>query len=71
MKEAQIDREKWGENNKGQQIFERAAVASVWLTVVSDLLNGTTLSIEDFRDNLRIHFVLQPQGLIHTRNKCG
>ena len=46
-------------------------VAGAWLTVVPDLMNWTTLSTEDFRDNLRIRFGLQPQGLRQTCDGYG
>ena len=44
--EAYLDMEKRSETNKGQHKLEMATVAGAWLTVVLDLLNGTTLSTE-------------------------
>ena len=46
-------------------------VASEWLTVILKLLNRKTLSTEEFRDNLRLHFGLHPKGLIQTCDGCG
>ena len=51
--------------------LEHAKVAGAYLTVVPDVLNGTTIQAEEFRDNLRIYFGLQPQGLRQTCNRCG
>ena len=46
---------------------KRAALAGVWLTVVPDILNGTTLSPEKFWDNLHLRFGLELLGI---RNRC-
>ena len=60
IEEAHLDREKRSETNKGQHKPERATVVGAWLTVVPDLLNVTTLLTEEFRDNPRLRFSLQP-----------
>ena len=39
--------------------------------MVPELLNRTNLSTYDFRDNLRLRFGLQTQGLRQTCNGCG
>ena len=46
-------------------------IAGAWITVVPDLLNGTTNSTEEFRENIWIRFGLQPKGLRQTCNGCG
>ena len=46
-------------------------VAGAWITVVPYLLNGATLSAEDFRDNLRIRYRIMPLYLHQTCNGCG
>ena len=42
--EYQLDREKRNDNNKGRLRLEHANVAGAWITVVTHLRNGTTLS---------------------------
>ena len=69
--EAQLNKKKRIETNKGQQRLKRATVAGAWITVVPELMNGTTLSTEDFRDTHRIHFGLQPQDLRQICYGCG
>ena len=69
--EAQLDREKCNKNNKVRLRLERAKVVGAWLMVVPDLLNGATISEEEFRDNLWIRLELHPQGLIQTCGGCG
>ena len=51
--------------------LEHAKVAGKWIKVVPDLLNGITMSAEEFRDNLWIRLGLHPQGLIQTCDGCG
>ena len=41
---------------------ERAALAGAWLTVVPDILNGTTLSPDNFWYNLHLRFGLELLG---------
>ena len=64
--EAQLSREKRSKNNRGRLWMEQATVMGAWLMVVSDLLNGTTLSAEEFQDNIRIRFGLLPLDLRQT-----
>ena len=66
--EAHLNKEKRSETNKKQQQLEMEKVDGTLLTVIPDLLNGTTLSTEKFKDNLQILFGLQPQGLRPTCN---
>ena len=42
-----------------------------WLSAVPHLLNGTELSREEFRDNLRLRYRLMPQDVPATCNGCG
>ena len=51
--------------------LERATVTGAWLTVVPDLLNRTTLTAEEFRDNLRIRFGMLPLDLQQTCSGRG
>ena len=41
-----------------------------WLSVVPNRLNGTELSREEFRDNIRLRYGLMPQYIPATCNGC-
>ena len=71
IEEAQIAIDNRSGNNRVILWLEPATVVGGWLTVVPYLLNGDTLSAEDFRDNLRIRFRLLPLYLHQTCNGCG
>ena len=43
--------------------LDRFTLAVVWLTVILDLPNGTTLYYDEFQDNLRLRFGLETLGL--------
>ena len=43
----------------------------VWLSSVPHRLNGTELSREEFRDNLRLRYGLMPQDIPTTCDSCG
>eukprot|EP00957_Ditylum_brightwellii_P188035 14315800-Ditylum_brightwellii.AAC.1 len=38
-----------------------------WLTVIPNCMNGTTLSVEEFRGNLRLWYGMQP---LHLPKRC-
>ena len=42
-----------------------------WLSAVPHCLNGTELSWEEFRDNLRLRYGLMPQDILATCDGCG
>ena len=42
-----------------------------WFSAVPHLLNGTELSWEEFRDNLRLLYGLMPQDIHVTYYGCG
>ena len=42
-----------------------------WLSAVPHRLNGTELSWEKIRDNLRLRYGLMPQGIPATCDGCG
>ena len=42
-----------------------------WLSAVPHRLNGTELSLEEFRDNLRLRYGLMPQDIPATCYGCG
>eukprot|EP00956_Cyclotella_meneghiniana_P042116 scaffold248361_cov42-Cyclotella_meneghiniana.AAC.1 len=56
-------REKWR--------LKRAASAGIWLSVPPNRFNGTVLSSEEFRDNLRLRYNLKPLGMPETCDGCG
>jgi hypothetical protein len=49
----------------------KAKDAGAWLTAMPDALNGTALSADEFRDNLRIRLGLEPTSLPHCCEGCG
>ena len=63
--------ERRGAKNRGRLRLERATVIDAWITVVPDLLNGATLSAEDFRYDLSIRFRMLPLDLRQTCDGCG
>ena len=42
-----------------------------WLSAVPHRLNGTELSREEFRDNIRLRYGLMPQDIPATCDGCG
>ena len=51
--------------------LHRATMNGAWLSVVPHCLNGTELSREEFRDNLRLRYGLMPQDIPATCDGCG
>ena len=49
----------------------RARETGLWLTLSPELLNGTDLSAEEFRDNLRLRYGQQPSNLPRRCDGCG
>ena len=47
--------------------LDQTTFTGAWITVDPDLLNGATLSAEDFRYDLRIRFGLLP---LYLRQNC-
>ena len=41
-----------------------------WLSAIPHYLNGTNLSREEFRDNLRLRYALMPQDIHATCDGC-
>jgi len=60
-----------GRSPRQKQRLERAYKSGIWLTVMPSRYNGTELSTEEFRDNARIRFGLDPLGLPCTCDGCG
>ncbi len=48
-----------------------AGAAGLWLSVISDRLNGNSLSAEEFRDNLRLRYNLLPLDMPQLCDGCG
>lgn len=62
------------ETTKGVRLshrFKRTKAAGAWLTCMSNHLNMTELSAEEFRDNLRLRYGLKPGGLPKLCDGCG
>ena len=51
--------------------LHRATRNGAWLSAVPHFLNGTELSREEFRDNLRLRYGLMPQDIPATCDGCG
>jgi len=51
--------------------MNKAKETGAWLTAMPNTLNGTELSADEFRDNLRIRFGLTPASLPHRCEGCG
>ena len=49
----------------------RAGLTGAWLTVMPNLLNGTLLSMEEWRDNARLRYGLRPIGLCERCDGCN
>eukprot|EP00957_Ditylum_brightwellii_P066251 5028195-Ditylum_brightwellii.AAC.1 len=58
------------ESKLGKHKLMRSMKTGAWLTVVTDSLNGTELSQEEFRDNLRLRYSLWPIGLQERCDWC-
>ena len=61
--------EKAGGQEKNR--LHRATRNGAWLSAVPHRLNGTELSQEEFRDNIRLRYGLMPQDIPATCNGCG
>ena len=64
---------KWQDQAGGQEKnrLHRAIKNRAWLSAVPHRLNGTELSQEEFRDNLRLRYGLMPQDIPATCDGCG
>eukprot|EP00957_Ditylum_brightwellii_P194164 14786579-Ditylum_brightwellii.AAC.1 len=45
--------------------------SGAWLTAVPHRMNGTALSAEEFRDNLRLRYGMKPLHLPQRCDGCG
>ena len=68
-----------GELSRGKELaggkkmnrLHRATSNGSWLIAVPHRINGTELSREEFRDNLRLRYGLMPQDISATCDGCG
>ena len=51
--------------------IHRATRNGAWLSAVTHRLNGTEMSLEEFRDNFRLRYGLMPQDIPATCDGCG
>ncbi len=49
----------------------QSCAVGAWLTVVPNRLNGTSLSAEEWRDNIRLRYNHVPQDMPHHCDGCG
>ena len=62
----------WGRDKPGdKRRLERICETGCWLTAVPNHLNGTILSAEEFRDNLRLRYNLKPLDMPDLCDGCG
>ena len=54
-----------------QHRLARAKIGGSWLTVIPKAINGTILSAEEFRDNLRLRYGFTPEFLPKTCDGCN
>ncbi len=54
-----------------QHRLARAKIGGSWLTVIPKAINGTILSAEEFRDNLRLRYGFTPDFLPKTCDGCN
>ena len=64
-----VRKEQAGRQEKNR--LHRATRNGAWLSAVTHRLNGTELSLEEFRNNLRLRYGLIPQDIPATCNGCG
>ena len=51
--------------------LHRATRNGAWISAIPHCLNGTELSWEEFRDDLRLRYGLMPQDFSATYDGCG
>ena len=54
-----------------KQRIKRSASTGAWLTTMPNLVNGSELSTEEFRDGIRLHLGLKPTALPPRCDGCG
>ena len=67
----EIDMRKEMAGGQERNRLHRAIRNGSWLSAVPHRLNGTELSREKFRDNLRLGYGLMPQDIPATCDGCG
>ena len=66
-----LPRQKYLAGDQEKNRLYRATRNGAWLSAVPHHLNGTELSQEEFRDNLRLRYGLMPQDIPITCDGCG
>jgi hypothetical protein len=51
--------------------LERAGNSGIWLSCVPNRFNGTEISMEEWQDNVRLCYNLEPLGMPEVCNGCG
>ena len=67
----EVSRRKGLAGGQERNRLHRATRNGAWLSAVTHRLNGTELSWEEFRDNLRLRYGLMPQDIPATCDGCG
>ena len=54
-----------------KMLVERVTRDESWLTLVWDIIDGTTLSADEFQEKLRLRFRMEPIGIWNRCDSCG
>ena len=68
---AELDRQNKIACGQERNRLHRATSNGAWLSSVPHCINGTELSQEEFRDNIRLRYGLMPQKNPATYDGCG
>ena len=71
VKLGELSRRKEIAGGQERNLFHRATGNGAWLSAIIHRLNGTKLSQEKFRDNLRLRYGLMPQDIPANCYGCG
>jgi hypothetical protein len=71
METAAVDRRANDMGLRKKYRLKRACCTGSWLSVLPNRLNGTVLSAEEFRDNIRLRYNLLPLALPDKCDGCG
>ena len=66
-----VDGMKVGARRDVVKRLDRIGSTGAWLTAMPDCFNGTLLSCEEMRDNLRLRYGMRPLGLQDRCDGCG
>ena len=71
MEKAAFDALKTAAGAADSRRLQRATDTGAWLTAMPNTLNGTNLSVDEFKDNLQLRLGLCPTFLPHRCEGCN